>query len=395
MLVKAPRLLSLVLLATSSMAVTPTAGAAPNDHANARAVCAAPTVEAPSCLVQVATQPGSGTPITSTVPVGYGPAQFHGAYNVPTTAAAAVTIAVIVGFDNPNVKADLDVYDTAFGLPPFPTCSSSVTKACFQKVAQKRSITTDQVWALESSMDVQTVHQMCQNCKILLVEGTTNSWSNLMWAVDTAVSMGAQVVNSSFAGLESSATLGFDTHYNHPGVVFTAASGDWGYDVRYPASSQYVTSVGGTTLTVDANNQWASETVWSKTGSGCSAYSPKPFFQQDAGCAGRTVSDVSADADPATGAAVYDSTGYNGTTGWFQLAGTSLSAPLIAGVYALAGVTAGERGNSIPYLHGAATNLHDIASGRTATCGSYLCEGALGYDGPTGLGTPNGVSAFR
>ncbi len=391
---------------TLALVGAPTAGASPNENSNGHAnghaygqkICPAPTDNAPSCMVEALARPASGggtTLITSPTPIGFGPAQFHGAYNVPTTATGTVTVAIIVGYDNPNVKADLDVYNSTFGLPPFPSCSTTVLTSCFQKIAQSSKITTNPSWTMESSLDVQTIHQMCQNCKILLVEGNNNYWSNLMWAVDTAVSKGATVVNNSYAGVESSGLYSYDSHFNVPGVAFTAGSGDNGFDVRYPAASKYVTGVGGTTLTIDSSNNWVGESVWKLAGSGCSLYEPKPVFQTDTGCANRTVSDVSADADSDTGAAIYNSAGINGQTGWFKLGGTSLSAPIISAIYAMAGVTPGAQENRVPYVSGNSTNLHDVSTGSNGTCGTYLCQGTVGFDGPTGLGTPNGLTAFR
>lgn len=307
-----------------------------------------------------------------------------------------MTIAVIVGYDNPNAKADLDVYDTAMGLAAFPACSSTVTTACFQKVKQRTNISTNESWILESSEDVQTTHQMCQNCKILLVEATTSQLSNLMWAVDTAVAMGAQVVNTSWGFTESSTTVGNDSHFNHPGVAFVASSGDHGYGSHWPAASSYVTAVGGTTLKVDSTNAWVSETVWVNGGSGCSAYEAKPSFQTDPGCSKRSYADVAADADyDASGAAIYDSFGINGNYYWLKVGGTSLAAPLISGIYALGGVSGTGPQNALPYVHGSPANLHDVVSGSNGTCGTYLCTAGSGYDGPSGVGTPIGLAAFQ
>ena len=390
------------IASTLALVAAPTAVASPKDepdmHGNKHKVCAAPTETEAGCTIELDSRPG-GTPTgtSNTSPNGFGPAQFHGAYNVPTASVRSdMTIAVIVGYDNPNAKADLDVYNAAMGLPAFPSCSSTVTTACFQKVKQKSSISTNESWILESSEDVQTTHQMCQNCKILLVEATTSQISNLMWAVDTAVSMGAQVVNTSWGFTESSTTLSNDSHFNHPGVAFVASSGDNGYGSHWPAASQYVTAVGGTTLTIDGLNNWVSETAWASGGSGCSAYETKPVFQTDTGCLKRSYADVAADADyAASGAAIYDSFGINGNFYWLKVGGTSLAAPLVSGIYALGGVTPGLQQNSLPYLHGNATNLHDVLSGSNGSCGTYLCNAGIGYDGPTGLGTPNGVTAFQ
>jgi subtilase family serine protease len=138
---------------------------------------------------------------------------------------------------------------------------------------------------------------------------------------------------------------------------------------------------------------YGGETAWSGAGSGCSAYVAKPSWQKDAGCARRSVVDVAADADPNTGAAVYDSVSYQGHSGWFQVGGTSLAAPLIAGVYALAGNASTVTYGSYPYSN--TSSLHDVTSGSNGSCGgSYLCTAGSGYDGPTGLGSPNGLGGF-
>jgi len=207
--------------------------------------------------------------------------------------------------------------------------------------------------------------------------------------------MHADVISNSYGSGEFSGETSYDSHFNHPGIAITFSSGDNGYGVEYPASSKYVTAVGGTTLNLNSNSTYNSETVWSGTGSGCSAFELKPTWQKDNLCSKRTVADVSADADPNTGAAVYDSVKFQGQSGWFKVGGTSLSSPLVAAVYALAGVPSGSSANSLPYSSGNSTNLHDIVSGSNGSCrGTYLCTGVSGYDGPTGLGTPNGLAAF-
>jgi len=179
---------------------------------------------------------------------------------------------------------------------------------------------------------------------------------------------------------------------DHPGIAITVSSGDGGYGVEFPAASQYVTAVGGTTLTGSLQSGW-NETAWSGAGSGCSAYIPKPSWQKDSGCANRTVADVAADADPNTGVAVYDSFRYQGYSGWLVFGGTSVASPIIASVYALAGNAASVIDGASPYAH--TGSLHDITSGSNGSCGgSYLCTAGPGYDGPTGNGTPNGTGAF-
>jgi subtilase family serine protease len=178
-------------------------------------------------------------------------------------------------------------------------------------------------------------------------------------------------------------------------VVITASSGDSGYGVEYPAASQYVTAVGGTSLSTSSNSRGWTESVWSTSstegaGSGCSAYDAKPTWQTDTGCSDRTVADVSAVADPATGVAVYQT---YGASGWAVYGGTSVASPLIAAVYADAGTP------TVDYpaadLYANTSSLNDVTSGSTTSCSpAYLCTAETGYDGPTGLGTPNGLTAF-
>ena len=358
-------------------------------------VCDAVVLGDAACGALVVTD-ANGAPLASSSPpaTAYGPAQFHGAYHLPTTSPGSTppTIAIVDAYDDPNAEADLGVYDTQYGLPACTTANG-----CFRKVSQTgttRYPRSNSGWALEISLDIETAHQTCQNCKILLVEASSSSMTNLGASVNEAVKLGATVISNSYGGGESSADTSYDSAYfNHPGVAITVSSGDSGYGVEYPAASRYVTAVGGTTLNLGAGNTYGGETAWSSGGSGCSRYDAKPSWQTDAGCSRRTVADVSADADPNTGAAVYDSVPYSGQSGWFQVGGTSLASPLIAGVYGLAGNATSVTYGSYPYSH--ASSLNDVKSGSNGSCGgSYLCTAGNGYDGPTGLGSPNGVGGF-
>jgi len=208
--------------------------------------------------------------------------------------------------------------------------------------------------------------------------------------VNRAASMGATVISNSYGGPEYASEANDQSAYNHPGIAVTVSSGDAGYGVEFPAASQYVIAVGGTSLRKASGGRGWSETVWAGAGSGCSAYITKPSWQKDAGCSRRTVADVAAVADPNTGVAVYDSYSYRGSSGWMQFGGTSAAAPIVAAVYALSGGTT----TAAQSLYGA-SGLFDVTSGSNGSCGgSYLCTGVSGYDGPTGNGTPNGTSAF-
>jgi subtilase family serine protease len=367
------------------------AGEGANANANYHAVCPAGP-DGAHCHALVVTD-AHGNPAATPGPSGYGPAQFHTAYGLPTTTSGSQTIAIVDAYDDQNAESDLGVYDSQFGLPACTTANG-----CFKKVNQNGVQGSyplrNSGWALEIALDVETAHATCQNCKILLVEASSNSLASLGAAENTAARLGATVISNSYGGSEYSAeTSDSQTYFDHPGVAITVSSGDNGYGVEFPAASQYVTAVGGTTLSLNANNTRASETTWSGSGSGCSAYIAKPSWQKDTGCARRTVADVSADADPNTGAAVYDSMRYQGRSGWFQVGGTSLAAPLVAGVYALAGNSSSVSFGSYPYAH--TSSLFDVTSGSNGSCGgSYLCTAVSGFDGPTGLGAPIGIGGF-
>ena len=299
---------------------------------------------------------------------------------------------IVDAYDDPNAESDLGVYRSQFGLAACTTANG-----CFRKVNQSggtRYPRANGGWAQEISLDLDMVSAICPNCHILLVEASSNSLSNLGTAVNEAAALGATEISNSYGGGESSSDTSYDTsYYNHPGIAITASSGDNGYGVEYPAASQYVTAVGGTTLTRASNSRGWSETAWSGTGSGCSAYDPKPSWQTDSGCSKRTVADVSAVADPNTGVSVYDSFSYQGQSGWLVFGGTSVASPIIASVYALAGNAATVTYGSYPYSH--TSSLNDVTSGSNGSCGgSYLCTAGPGYDDPTGLGTPNGSGGF-
>ncbi|GAA1885424.1 peptidase S8 [Streptantibioticus ferralitis] len=326
-------------------------------------------------------------------PSGFGPSDLHKAYSLPSSGGSGATVAIVDAQDNPNAEKDLAAYRKQFGLP---ACTSS--GGCFKKVGQTGSTTNlpapDAGWAEEESLDVDMASAICPSCHILLVEANSPSMADLGASVNEAVKLGAKYVSNSYGGGESSSDPGYDSKYfNHPGVAITVSSGDSGYGVEYPAASRYVTAVGGTHLTTASNSRGWTETAWSGAGSGCSAYDAKPGWQKDSGCGKRTVADVSAVADPATGVAVYDT--YGGDPGWEVFGGTSVSSPIIASVYALAGKpSSGSTPATFPYAHTSA--LNDVTSGSNGSCGGgYLCTAKPGYDGPTGLGTPKGTAAFK
>lgn len=324
---------------------------------------------------------------TST-PGGLGPADLADAYQLDQTKGYGQTVAIVDAYDDPTAASDLAAYRSQYGLPP---CGTS--DGCFSKVNQSGTAgplpAANAGWAAEISLDLDMVSAVCPLCNILLVEASSAYFSDLGTAEDTAVRLGAKFVSNSYGGGESNA-VDTDPHYNHPGVAITASTGDSGYGVSYPASSPYVTAVGGTSLTRSAGGRGWTETAWSGAGSGCSAYGSQPADQLNAatGCAKRAVADVSAVANPNTGVAVYSG------GGWGIYGGTSASAPIVAAVYALAGTPgAGDYPNSYPYQNSGA--LNDITAGSNGSCAVHQwCTAGIGWDGPTGLGTPNSAAAF-
>ncbi len=396
---RAATVASVAVLGLFGVAATQ-AGAAPG--ADFRHACdTAPKPGMAACMALVRTdvpvraqaQLGPHTPPTN---AGYGPASLQGAYLLPSsTQGVGQTVAIVDAYDYPNAEADLATYRSDWGLPPCTTANG-----CFHKVNEHGqdsplpAASGTSGWATEEALDIDMVSAVCPNCHILLVEADSTSIDDLGTGVNSAVSSGAAFVSNSYLSKEGPDEIAADAaYYDHPGVAVTAASGDWGYSYGpgFPASSPHVVSVGGTSLRPASDPRGWSESVWTGTGAGCSAFEPKPAWQTDSGCANRTNTDVSAVADPNTGVAVYDT--YD-AQGWLEVGGTSASSPIIAGTYALVGAPAA---GTYPasYLYAHAPNLNDVTSGSNGTCDpAYLCTAGTGYDGPTGLGTPNGIDAF-
>jgi subtilase family serine protease len=370
-------------VASLSAALVPTAPAQA-ESATVSASCAAPTK--PGLMTCFSLRRTGGAATTGTV-AGYGPADLRAAYKLPTTGGTGATVAIVDAYDNPRAEADLATYRAQFGLPACTTANG-----CFKKVNQNGAASPlpafNAGWAGEISLDLDMVSAVCPSCKILLVEANSAYDNDLFAAEDRAVTLGARYVSNSWGRGEYSGDTSAEVHFNHPGVAITASTGDNGYGASYPATSRYVTAVGGTSLSraTTTSRGWT-EKAWSGAGSGCSAFETKPTWQTvTTGCARRAEADVSAVADPNTGVAVY-----NG--GWAVYGGTSASAPIVAAIYALAGTPgATDYPAAYPYAH--QTSLFDVTTGTNGTCGPKMCTAGTGWDGPTGLGTPNGVAAF-
>ena len=372
-------IIAAVVVVSISQAATAATSPKASAHRSAR-VCAAARAGEASCNALVRTDVAPAV-----TPSGYGPTDLRTAYALTVSGSSSQTIGIVDAFDAPTAEADLAAYRTQFGLPACTTANG-----CFRKVDQNGGThypRRNTGWAQEISLDVDMASAICPNCHILLVEAKTNSFANLGAAENRAVTMGANVVSNSWGGSDAS-DASFGSFFNHTGVAITASSGDAGYGVQYPASSHYVTAVGGTHLVAGGGSRGWTETAWSGAGSGCSTLNTalSGAASADTGCGLRAEADVSAVADPNTGVAVR----YNGT--WLVFGGTSVASPIIAGVYALAGTEA-SIDNNYPYTH--ASSLFDVTSGSNGTCPtSQWCHARVGWDGPTGLGTPNGTGSF-
>ncbi len=327
------------------------------------------------CDALVAYNTATNTPVSPFAnPTGgsapYGPSNFHSAYSLPTTASGTPTVAIVDAYNDPNAASDLATYRSHYGLPACTTGSGCLKIE--NQTGGSSLPASDSGWGLEISLDLDMVSAICENCHILLVEATTPSFANLGTAVNTAVASGAVAVSNSYGGSGGSSYC--STYYQHTDVAITVSTGDSGPGIEYPAACEYVTAVGGTTL-----QSSGSETDWVDAGGGCSSVA-KPSWQVTSvtSCSKRALADVSADADPNTGANVYDTYGYSG---WIQVGGTSESSPIIAGVYALAGnAKSTQYPASLPWTNYSSGCLFEV--------------GAVRYSYQGGLGSPNGVGCF-
>ncbi|MEA2672657.1 MAG: hypothetical protein QOG45_2877, partial [Chloroflexota bacterium] len=400
-----PLLGALAALAALAMGMSPASAAAPEAGAGA-AAAAVSTVGVPACgqsraqhascflRMHVARDPGGrvrAAATTSAPAAGYTASQLQAAYALPVSSGSGQVIAVVDAYDTPSAEADLAVYRDRSNLPPCTTANG-----CFRKVGMGGGSAVPWGWDVETSLDLDMASAGCPNCGLILVEARSDSFVDIYPAIQRAIDAGATEVSMSFGMPENPEQLTHDHLFNHPGIAFTAASGDCGFGVSYPAASPYVAAVGGTTLRAAGNLRGWSETAWvggpadagcptsapSGAGSGCSRFEPKPSWQTDGGCATRTVADVAAVSDLSTGVAVYDSA----AGGWMPIGGTSAAAPFIAGAWALSGGLGYYSPGAQAFYQNAASINDIIANTRPAgiSCSpSYLCNAAPAYDGPT------------
>ena len=379
-----------LLAAPAAMATTPLA---------VQAACPSPGPGQTSCLAQLVVNANTDQPVHSdggTVPPGTAapqagtPAYLQEAYDVSGLAATAGTgdiVAVIDAFGDSHAESDLAQYRATYGLPACTTANG-----CFKKVDENGGTNYpanptggNSGWITETSLDMEAVSALCPNCSILVVQAASSGGSDMLAAEAEAAKLGAKQISNSWGGSEYSGESSLQSDFGFSGVAVVASAGDNGYgDTEWPAALPNVTAAGGTSLTTADTPRGFSESAWSGSGSGCSPYIAKPGWQTDTGCSMRTISDVSADADPETGLLGYDS-----MDGSFLAGGTSLSSPLVAAYYALVGGGAGV--GSAAWDYARAAELNDPSGGATGSCSSaYLCQGVVGYDGPTGIGSISG-----
>ena len=361
------------------------------------AVCGRPTPDHSACLSilvpSASTSSLSGSPLAlapalaspsfqgSGVGGGFDPADLQSAYGLPSASAGSgQTVAIVDAFDDPNAESDLGVYRTKYGLPECTTANG-----CFKKVSQTGTTKYPKAeagWAVEISTDLDMASAACPKCHLLLVEAETNENTNLDTAENEAATLGATEISNSYGGEEASGETSDDSFFNHPGVLITASAGDSGYGVEYPAASHNVIAVGGTALTKASNKRGWTETAWSKTGSGCSAFEEKPAWQTDKGCSHRTNNDVAAVASQETPVSVADSYKLpkefsSPEPGWTLVAGTSVASPFVAGTLALSNAYT----KSFPaaqslYMEAAQNGtgaLDDVVSGSDGSCSGPTC----------------------
>ena len=393
-------LVPLLCLALASLGVLgsgpATAGASPLPSSGTpRAACAAVPAGKVRCLAQYRT-PTSGRKVNlPQVIQTLGPSEIASAYGL-RGGAVGVTVAIVGAFSNPNLEKDLAVYRRTSGLAPCTTAGG-----CLRIVNQRGATSplpqADPGWGLEAALDVDAVSAACPACKILVVEADDNNDTSLAAGVNTAVRLKAAVVSNSYGGPEYTAVPGMAArYYRHPGVPIVASSGDDGFQpASFPASATTVIAVGGTTLTRNPRTTrgWT-ESAWEYGGSGCSAWFTKPAYQSRrlTHCPMRTSTDLSAVADPYSNFAVYDT--FATDTDWLLVGGTSLSAPLVAGMIARAG-HAKSYGTTAARIYQHRTWFHDIRYGSNGYCGGdYLCTAKKGYDAPTGVGTPRTLAGL-
>jgi subtilase family serine protease len=378
-----------VLAAGGVAAMIPVANAATTSSPTSksptiRACHARPVAGSATCLAIAVAGPG-GHALRSSRPLatGFTPTDIEHAYNLSGLKSGGRTVAIIDAYGYPTLESDLALYRSTYDLPACTTKNGCLT--IMNQNGGSKTPTVNSGWDVEQALDVDAVSAACPDCHILVVEAKNASLYNLGAAVNRAsIQKGVAAISNSYTGRKDRHK---NTAYNHRGIAITAATGDSGFQGgAYPADDTHVVAVGGTSVTKSGNTY--TESAWSGAGSGCALYTKVPHWQQgiDTTCATKADSDVSAAADPNLG-------GLNiALNGQFeQVGGTSEATPIIAAVFALSGNTHRYPAVNL-YEH--PQFLNDVTTGSNGACGSPLCDAGKGWDGPTGMGTPNGDKAF-
>ena len=326
-------------------------------------------------------------------PSGYGPSSIRSAYNLASTGGSGAH-AIVIAYHYANARRDFNVFSTQFGLPTESSTEQAATSnKKFQVVYQgTRAPAINVGWNQEAALDIEWSHAMAPSAKIYLVEANSSSFNDLIAAIKKAAALpGVRSVSMSFGANEFSGEASYESTFAQAGVVFFASTGDTGGQRSWPASSPKVVAVGGTSLTGSGAN-W-SESAWSGTGGGISSYFARPAYQnavQTIVGAKRGSPDISAVADPNTGCAVYAPISST-SSGWMVFGGTSLSCPIIAGIYNLSGLSSASSGAELTriYANLGSSSFRDVTSGSAGANASKV-----GYDLTTGVGTPLGISGF-
>ena len=400
------RTLGLAVLALSATALTPalSANAAPSQaglsHRNVKVCSTAAAGEASCNSIRHDTADGNGKVIPNATPAGYGATTLRSAYGLAAANPSGhPVVAIVDAYNDPNAASDLAVYRGQFTLPIIGNCAVSTTNLCFQKVSQTGTTSYPRAnggWAQEISLDVDMVSAACPQCSILLVEAKSASFADLAIAENQAAALGAKVISNSYGGSESTT---YATSYSHAGVAITASTGDSGQvAAQSPASYPSVVAVGGTSLTSPLSR---TEKAWSGAGSFCSTAYAQSAAQAAYGLTEtqacgtkRGAADISSDADPNTGVAVYDSYAYQGVSGWLVFGGTSASSPFVGAAIAVAGTWVSYGASGADHLYPNAASFSDVSGGSNGTCAGPLCNAGVGWDGPTGLGSVNGTAGL-
>ena len=350
--------------------------------------------------------PGASRAVAASTVAPIDPAQMTAAYGVNLISfsstrgtGAGQTIAIVDAYNDPDISADANSFNTEFGLQQFNVSGGPTLQVLNQNGGTSLASVPNAspgTWDLEESLDVEWAHSIAPQANIILFEANSNSFSDLLTAVQTAAATaGVSTVSMSWSAPEFSGEASLDSSFvtpaNHQGVTFLASTGDSAAPAGYPAYSPNVVAVGGTTLDIDSSGDYLGESAWSDGGGGVSVYESQPGYQtgkvNGTSSTNRTAPDVSMDADPNTGVYVLDS--FDG--GYYEVGGTSLACPMWAGLISIA--DQGRALQNLPTLNGSSQTLptlYDLGSANfhDITTGSNGFAAGTGYDLATGIGSP-------